>query len=169
MLSVGLEVAGACFHLVNALCMVRSVYQSVCPVPVCGRAMRETPKASATAFSCPTETSTIGFDKQSLPSYEAGELGERRYGVPTQTLSGFSREGQYHDAERWNWGVAGEDGLQVSLGRDWKHECRIERCDLLNGGLCCFPVCEAGGDSGVASEPPDRFGCMNVAAGENFE
>ena len=78
-------------------------------------------------------------------------------------------EGKYHYAERWNWGVAGEGDLQVSLGWDWKHECRIERCDLPNGNLCCFQVCEDGGNSGVAREPPDRFGCMNVAAGGGFQ
>ena len=70
-LCVGLEVSGDRSPLVDALCIVRSVYQNVCPVPVCGRATRGTSKAPQPVFRVlRTETPTIGFNKQSLQSCE---------------------------------------------------------------------------------------------------
>ena len=78
-------------------------------------------------------------------------------------------EGRYHYAERWNLGVVGTDELQMSVGWDWKHRCRIERCEKSDGSLCCFQVCEDGGESGAGVEPPDRFTCMNVAAGGSYQ
>jgi len=76
---------------------------------------------------------------------------------------------QYHYAERWDLGVADVDRLQLNMGWDWKVDCRIERCEKPTGQVCCFQVCGNGGKSGVPTEPPDHFGCMNAAAGGRYQ
>lgn len=78
-------------------------------------------------------------------------------------------EGQYHYAERWDIGVPKDQRLQLNLGWDWKRDCRIESCEQPTGEVCCFQICADGGKSGVPTEPPDQFGCMNAAAGGRYQ
>lgn len=89
--------------------------------------------------------------------------------VPEQTEFVWIYENHYDYAERWDWGVPGEEALQLHLGWDWKRGCRIERCDLPEGTPCCYQVCREGGSWGLSYEPPDRFTCMNRAAGGRYQ
>jgi len=78
-------------------------------------------------------------------------------------------DGRYDYAERWDWGVPGAGKLQVDIGWDWKVDCGIEQCTRSGGVACCYQVCRDGGATGAAYEPPDRFGCMNSAAGGRYQ
>lgn len=78
-------------------------------------------------------------------------------------------DGLYDYAERWDWGVPGDATLQVDIGWDWKVGCQIERCRSSRGETCCYQVCEDGGHTGAAYEPPDRFDCMNESAGGRYQ
>jgi len=93
-----------------------------------------------------------------------------RGSMPEQTEFVWLNDEHHYDyAERWDWGVPGEDTLQLHLGWDWKVGCRVERCERPDGVICCYQVCREGGAWGLSWEPPDRFGCMNHAAGGRYE
>lgn len=78
-------------------------------------------------------------------------------------------DGTYDYVERWDLGVPGDPELQLKIGWDWKVGCRMHLCPMPDGVTCCHQTCRDGGHSGVGYEPPDAFGCMNSAAGGNFD
>jgi len=78
-------------------------------------------------------------------------------------------DGSYDYAERWDMGVPDDDELQFAMGWDWKVDCRMHRCPLPDGTVCCFQTCRDGGASGVGYEAPDQFDCMNKADGGPYD
>jgi hypothetical protein len=76
---------------------------------------------------------------------------------------------RHHYLERWDVGIAGVDWEILTVGWDWKVSCTIEQCALPDGLVCCYQECRDGGDRGMAYEAPDRFGCMNEAAGGVYQ
>jgi hypothetical protein len=80
------------------------------------------------------------------------------------------QEGDLHSyAERWDVGVPTLSWEIMNVGWDWKVGCRIRQCVLPDGLACCYQECTDGGASGMGYEAPDRFGCMNDAAGGVFQ
>jgi len=108
---------------------------------------------------------------QSAPRPPESEAGSTFSGnMPEQLEFVFIQpDGRYHYAERWDFGIPHDQRLQLNVGWDWKVHCQIERCEQPAGQVCCFQICEDGGNSGVTTEPPDQFGCMNAAAGGQYQ
>jgi hypothetical protein len=78
-------------------------------------------------------------------------------------------DGSYDYVERWDMGVPHHPEYQLKIGWDWKVGCRMHVCPMPDGATCCHQVCRDGGDEGAAYEPPEAFGCMNSAAGGEYD
>ena len=118
-------------------------------------AAAEVPSNKNTHVPRPDET-TATF------SFPGNELEQIEYVI-------VHEDGSYDYVERWDIGIPGHLELEGEVGWDWKVGCRMHVCPLPEGGACCHQVCQDGGDSGVAYEPPDGFHCMNSTAGGEFD
>jgi hypothetical protein len=78
-------------------------------------------------------------------------------------------DGSYDYVERWDMGVPVDEDLQFPMGWDWKVDCRMHRCSLPDGTVCCHQRCRDGGASDVGYEAPDQFDCMNKADGGPYD
>jgi hypothetical protein len=129
----------------------------------CGRSPKPHPTCEAAEIPADPTTSAPRPDETRASFDFHGNNPEQREFV---FLHG---DGSYDYVERWDMGVPDDQEMQFAMGWDWKVDCRMHRCPLPDGTVCCYQSCRDGGASGVGYEAPDQFDCMNKADGGPYD